>query len=63
MDDETKGLVLAALNIRGRFAYNPGHSDLDDDQPITIHAKLGDWRRLDRAVRRWLPSRTAGDAT
>jgi len=63
MDDNTKELILAAMTLRDRFAYNPGHSDLDDNQPIRVHAQLGDWRRLDRAVRRWLPSRTAGDAT
>jgi hypothetical protein len=33
------------------FAHNPGHSDLDDEQPIHITVPLGDWRRLDLALR------------
>jgi|TARA_Y100000310_G_C20629598_1_gene787890 hypothetical protein len=51
VDDKTKEMVIAAMGIRDRSAYDPGHSDLDDDQPIRIHAKLSDWRRLDRAIR------------
>ena len=26
------------------FTYDPGHSDLDDEQPINVRMTLGDWR-------------------
>lgn len=43
-------LVEAAAKIRDAFEYDPGHSDLDDEQPITIHVTLGDWRKLNLAL-------------
>jgi hypothetical protein len=43
-------LVDAAKAIRDAFHYDPGHSDLDDEQPIHIHVTLGDWRRLNHAL-------------
>ena len=39
-------LTDAAAKFRDAFTYDPGHSDLDDEQPITITVTLGDWRRL-----------------
>ena len=39
-------LAYAARRIRDAFTYNPGHSDLDNEQPITITVTLGDWRKL-----------------
>ncbi len=27
------------------FIYDPGHSDLDDEQPIRVSMTLGDYRR------------------
>lgn len=30
------------------FTYDPGHSDLDNEQPIIVHMTLGDYRRAAR---------------
>jgi hypothetical protein len=30
------------------FEYDPGHSDLDDEQPITVRMTLGEYRRAVR---------------
>ena len=27
------------------FTYDPGTSDLDNEQPITVRCELGDWRK------------------
>jgi hypothetical protein len=43
-------LFNAARKICESFIYDPGHSDLDDEQPIHIHCTLGDWRRLNSAL-------------
>lgn len=40
----------AARRFRDAFHYDPGHSDLDDEQPISISVTLGDWRKLDHAL-------------
>lgn len=40
----------AARRFRDAFTYDPGHSDLDDEQPISISVTLGDWRKLDLAL-------------
>lgn len=40
----------AAKPFRDAFHYNPGHSDLDNEQPITIFVTLGAWRRLNMAL-------------
>lgn len=29
-------------------SYDPGQSDLDDEQPINVRMKLGDYRRASR---------------
>lgn len=44
--DEIRKALLHAAPFRDAFHYNPGHSDLDNEQPITITVTLGDWRRL-----------------
>ena len=44
-------LVRAAAAIRDAFHYDPGHSDLDNEQPIHITTTLGAWRLLDYAIR------------
>src|SRR3990167_5770697 len=44
-------LHAAAKVFRDAFKYDPGHSDLDNEQPITVFVTLGDWRRLDYALR------------
>lgn len=36
----------AAKPFRDAFTYDPGHSDLDNEQPINITVTLGDWRKL-----------------
>lgn len=38
--------VLEAI-VEG-FVYDPGHSDLDDEQPIHVRMTLGDYRRARR---------------
>lgn len=43
-------LYEAAKKFRDAFTYNPGHSDLDNEQPITITVTLGDWRKLNYAL-------------
>lgn len=32
------------------FNYDPGHSDLDNEQSISVRVELGDWRRLRRCL-------------
>lgn len=34
------------------FTYDPGRSDLDDEQPITVRMTLGDYRRAKRLQER-----------
>jgi hypothetical protein len=51
LERELRTLQLAAGKVCHAFTYNPGHSDLDDEQPIHITVPLGDWRRLDLALR------------
>jgi hypothetical protein len=43
-------LYAAAKKIRDAFDYDPGHSDLDNEQPIHISVTLGDWRALNWAL-------------
>lgn len=42
MDD----LIKVASKLRDAFEHNPGHSDLDNEQPIHISTTLGTWREL-----------------
>lgn len=32
------------------FDYDPGHSDLDDEQPIHVRMTLGDYRKARRIL-------------
>jgi hypothetical protein len=48
---ELEALAAASKVFRHAFTYDPGHSDLDNEQPIHITVTLGDWRRLDWALR------------
>lgn len=48
---DLRDLREAATPIRDAFHYDPGHSDLDDEQPIHITTTLGAWRRLNMALR------------
>lgn len=40
-------LVRAVVN---GMVYDPGHSDLDDEQPIHVSMTLGDYRRARRLL-------------
>jgi len=41
--------VLPVLQaVTAGYDYNPGSSDLDDEQPITVRMNLGDYRRASR---------------
>lgn len=48
---EYADLKAAAIKFHDAFHYDPGHSDLDNEQPIHITVKLGDWRTLDYLLR------------
>jgi len=48
-------LWKAANVFRQSFHYDPGHSDLDNEQPITITVMLGSWRDLDHALNNAAP--------
>ena len=37
--------------VRDGFTYDPGHSDLDSEQPIHVRITLGDWRRINSLLR------------
>ena len=45
-----KTLAEIAVRFRDAFNYDPGHSDLDREQPINISVTLGDWRDLNAAL-------------
>ena len=45
-------LATAAAHVRDGFEPDPGTYDLDDVQPIHLSVALGEWRRLDWALRR-----------
>ena len=47
---EIAQLLQIATKFRDAFHYDPGHSDLDNEQPIAIHVTLGDWRKLNWAL-------------
>jgi len=44
-------LLSVAKRIRDAFTYDPGHSDLDNEQPIHVRVTLGAWRRLNGLLR------------
>ena len=37
--------------IAAGFEYDPGHSDLDNEQPIHVRMTLGDWREAAGKIR------------
>ena len=39
-------LEQAAGSVIAGFTYDPGTSDLDDEQPIVVRMTLGEYRRL-----------------
>jgi hypothetical protein len=48
--DSYRNLRAAAEKFRDAFTYDPGHSDLDNEQPIHVTVTLGDWRKLNWAL-------------
>lgn len=48
-----EGLAKAAHPFVDGFTYDPGHSDLDNEQPIHVRVTLGDWRRLNFILGRY----------
>lgn len=44
----SEAMLKAVLPFVEGFTYDPGHSDLDNEQPIHVRVTLGDWRRLHR---------------
>jgi len=51
LERELMALVKAAESFRDGFTYDPGHSDLDNEQPIHVRVTLGAWRRLNGLLR------------
>ena len=49
--NRSKAIANAAAKFRDAFTYDPGHSDLDNEQPIHVTVTLGDWRKLDYLLR------------
>ncbi len=41
---------LLCVSIKMGFDEDPGHSDLDNEQPINVRMKLGDYRRAKRLL-------------
>ena len=52
-------LYGAARKFRDAFHCDPGHSDLDREQPIHITVTLGDWRDLNYALNTHQPEERA----
>jgi len=51
MSPSELGSIFRILTvIEDGFTYDPGHSDLDDEQPITVSMTLGDYRTAKRLV-------------
>lgn len=48
--EKIRAALLAVKPFVDGFTYNPGHSDLDNEQPIHITVTLGDWRKLNWAL-------------
>jgi hypothetical protein len=38
--------------VKSGYDYNPGSSDLDDEQPISVSMTLGDYRKIVRLIYR-----------
>jgi hypothetical protein len=50
MQKQRDSLVLALKPAVSGFEYDPGHSDLDDEQPIYVRMTLGEWRKARHAI-------------
>lgn len=55
--DDLIALRKAVKPIIAAYAEtdNPGNSDLDNEQPYSVHVTLGDLRQLDRLLKHWRP--------
>ena len=53
--DKLEGQVVASLDVmdavKAGYDYNPGSSDLDNEQPIWVLMTLGDYRKACRLAR------------
>ncbi len=49
-NDAVQRLIKAAREVRDGFTYDPGHSDLDNEQPIHVSITLGAWRQINFAL-------------
>ena len=56
-DGDTLQLRNIAARFRNAFTYDPGHSDLDNEQPIHITVTLGDCRALNYELERCVPQK------
>ena len=43
-------LLESVRAVVAGYRYDPGDSDLDDEQPINVHITLGEYRRLRRLL-------------
>jgi hypothetical protein len=55
MADELHLAAIPFAHAFDRFS-DPGTSDLDNEQPVSISMTLGDWRRLRLAVAQYIRS-------
>ena len=50
---ERDALLSALYALMSHWGpYDPGHSDLDDEQPEAIHTTLGELRKIDMLLQR-----------
>lgn len=45
-----RNAIALAQAVCDGFTYDPGHSDLDNEQPITVRMTLGDYRRASQLL-------------
>ena len=47
-------MMLSILKaVFNGYTYDPGDSDLDDEQPISVSITLGDYRKVTRLLKEW----------
>ena len=49
---ERDELFGALYTLMSHWSYDPGHSDLDDEQPESLPATLGELRKIDMLLQR-----------
>lgn len=50
LEESAPELAKMLREFVSAFKYDPGHSDLDNEQPIHITVPLGTWRRASRLL-------------